>query len=573
MSEFHSDSSRRSFLTLGAATVGATGTGAVMAHAGSADKTVLGRSSMGRGMVGEVSIATFGARGSAAASANTAAFLAAFSSQSVERPFVTKAGGWGVGSLRIPKDRLALNSIAFPESQLGLQIVGEAPYASNLEFAISEGAALTFKTFVNVAAHDLSIRNKAPVAGTSVAIDLDGTGGGGCLTLKRITLEGFGTAIRNNGKVVNGVHSPGNGDKTLVEQCFLGSGVGYDQTRNNQAVGWTFLGCYSGCADTTFRLGGAGETLIANHVGDVFGSFIELPESSGNPGSGKFNYFGSRTTVMSTKLEYHGGGARMLLDASQSRLVTDAGGSNCDLVFRDVSFASGPNWPDPANHIVIQVGNKEGGSDAIRVRQDGGTIEGVVRIGSAQLGALNRRWSFRDAVRAPDPATVELIGPGSHYLIEWRANENVPLDQYRGGEAFTGSIDAQKAFLWRHIGKTLINTGVSNRTFRGRSGEQFVIGGFPAKMTVTGLAVFIDANGAGSDTHVEWYADREFSLLIGAALVPGNQFGLVPIVMNDPAKWQTLHAGELYVRITKPTAGDGGTDGALVVFYFPYMGK
>lgn len=565
------DHSRRGFLTVTATTLGAGGAGAWAGQAFAGTQAVDSLPSRSRG---EVSIAAFGARELAKPAANTAAFVAAFGAQGAERPHLAPNGGrWGVGRLRIPKDRFSLEPIVFPQSQLGLEIAGEAPFASNLEFSITKGAALSFRTFVNVAMHDLSIRNTSGRTGDSAAIDLDGTGGGGALTLKRLTLEGFGTAIRNNGKVVNGVHSPGNGDKTIVEQCLLGADVGYDQTRNNQAIGWTFLGCYSGCGKTTFRLGGAGETLIVNHVGNVYGSFVELPEASGNPGSGQSNYFGGRTTVMSTKLEYHGTGDRMLVDARASRLLTDSGGSNCELVFRDVSMASGPDWPDPSRHVVIQVGDDQAGSDAIRVRQDGGTIEGVIRIGSAQLGPLNRRWSFRDAVRAPDPSTVQLLGPGSHYLLEWRANENVPLDQYRGGEAFTGAIDSQKAFMWRHVGKALVNTGVAAADHGGRRGGQFTIGGFPRRMTVTGLAVFIDDNRLHSDTRVEWFADKSFSHLIGAAVIGADRRGLVPVVMNDPAKWRVLSSGELYVRITKPAVNDDGTAGALVVFYFPYMGK
>lgn len=572
------NNTRRSFLTISVGALGAGGVGGLasdaFAHPRASAAFDVSRGAAGGRPGGAVSLNGFGAGSRSDAATNTAAFLRAFSMQSADRPHVEPDGGaWGVGRIDLPKARMAFNPVVFPASQLGLAMAGQAPFATNLEYSITSGAGLLFKTFVNVVVSDLSLRNTAERPGSSAGIDLDGTGGGGSLTLKRLTIEGFGTAIRNNGKVVNGVHSPGNGDKTLVEQVFLGGAVGYDRTRNNQAIGWTFLGCYSGNSTTTFRLAGAGETLIANHVGDVYGSFVELPEGSGNPGSGQFNYFGARTTVMSTKLEYHGTGARMLLDARASRLLTDSGGSNCDLVLREVSLASGSSWPDPKHHVVIQVGDEKEGSDAIRVKQEGGTLEGIIRLGSAQLGPLNRRWSFRDAVRAPDPATVEFLGPGSHYLMEWRANENVPLDQYRGGQAFTGAIDAQKAFLWRHVGKALVNTGVAGAPIGSRRGGNFTIGGFPRKMTVTGLAVFIDENRQGTDTHVEWFADPGFSRSIGATVVAAPRRGLVPVAMNDPQLWQVLSAGELYVRVTKPGPNDAGTEGALVVFYFPYMGS
>jgi hypothetical protein len=377
-------------------------------------------------------------------------------------------------------------------------------------------------------------------------------------------LDGFHTAIRVTDTV--------NADKTLVEQVAFGTAVGFDQGGNKQAIGWTFLNCSANCRTTHFRLSGAGEVLIANYTSEVYGSLIHYPESSGTAGSGRTNYFGNRTTVMSTKLEYHGSGPRMLVDARDSRLATDAGGSNCDIVFRETSIAPGTGWPDPASHVIIQVGDDTSGSDAVRIKQEGGTIQGVIRVGSNQQGFLSRRWSFRDAVRAPDPATVQFRGAGNHYLMEWRANENVPLDQYRGGEAFIGSIDAQKAYLWRHHARALISTGVASDTYGERRGGQFTIGGFPRKLTVTGLGVFIDRNRNNSDTLVEWFADAQFRTIIGSARIGGNVLGLRPVVMNDPNAWQTLSTGELYVRITKPAANDAGTEGALVIFYFPYLG-
>lgn len=518
-----------------------------------------------------LSIAEFGASPTATPAQNQNALVNAFRRYSESRVHqVGPDSYWGIGQLTIPRGSFAFAPVAFGAmSQLGMEIGGAAPYASTLRFDIDRGAGLSLRAYVNVHLHDLLLKNDSRTAGTSVGLDLSGEGGGAMLAVKRVVFEGFGTAIRTQGVGSD----PGNGDKTLIEQSlFLGT-VGFDQGQNKQAYGWTFLNCSGGCREAEFKLGGAGEILIANYVGDPFGAFIKFPEGSGNPGSGgRPNYFGQRITVMSSKLEYHGQGDRMLIDARESRLLTDRGGSNCDVVLREVSLASGSNWPDPARHVVIQVGDGNGGSDAIRIKQEGGWIEGVVKLGSAQLGSLNRRWSFRDAVRAPDPETVQFLGPGSHFLIEWRANENVPVDQYRGGQAFTGAIDAQKAFLWRHAGKSLINTGIATEVHEGRRGGQFSIGGFPSKLTVTGLAVFIDENRSGTDTRVEWFADPGFRTLLGAESVGADRRGLVPIVMNNPVKWQTLSSGEVHVRITKPGADDAGTEGALVVFYFPYVG-
>lgn len=384
--------------------------------------------------------------------------------------------------------------------------------------------------------------------------------------------DGFQTGIRNKGDTINGVHNPGNGDKALVEQCEFGGATVYDQTRNNQAIGWTFLNCASGSAGATFRLGGAGETAIINQIGDIYGSFIKYPEASGNPGSGNnldVHHLGSRTTVMSTKLEYHGSGDRMLVDARESLLLTDSGGSNCDLVLRDVGYAAGTNVPDTANHVVIQVGDDTKGSDAIRVRQDGGWIQGVIKVGSAQYGANNRRWSFRDAIRAPNPATVQFKGPGNHYLMEWRANENVPVDQYRGGQGFIGAIHAQKAFLWRHDSAFLLNTGVASTWINGRVGGEFVIGGFPLGGTFTGLGVFLDETLANMDWQV-----TQLTGVGGAPVGPtlslpvGTKKGLRQV----HGQWNVSDDGKLYVRVTA-NRGGFAVRGAIVPFYFPYMGS
>lgn len=529
---------------------------------------------------------------SSAPADDTAAFQAAFAYQSASKTLVRPGVYEGIGKIVMPKGGYNFLPLSFGQyNQVGMEIEGDSPFATTAAFNITSGAAFLFRTYSALNIHDFYVKNTSPTPGTSVAINLDGTGGGENLTLKRLNLEGFHTAIRTNGQGTN----PGNGDKTLVEQVTMSTTVGFDQTRNNQAYGWTFLNTTAGCENTHFLMSGAGETLIVNHVGDIHDSFMKLPESSGNPGSGvgTSNYFGQRITAMSTKLEYSApsssDGQRRLIDARESVKSTDSGGSNCDIVLREVSIASGTNWPDPATNTIIEVGNATSGSDSIRIKQEGGTIEGRIKVGSVQYGGNNRRWSFRDAVRAPNPETVSFLGEGNHYLMEWRANENVPIDQYRGGQGYTGSIDAQKAFLWRQDGKALINTGITNTDYSGRKGGQFAIPGFPGKMTATGLAVFINENVSNTDTLVEWFSAAvpdangvwqssttngsvTTQHKIGQALIPGSARGLVPVVMNDATKWQTLSSGQLLVRLTKPGFDDNGTQGHLVLFYFPYMG-
>lgn len=536
--------------------------------------------------IDRTAITDFG--GSSLPADDTAAFQAAFRYQSDTKTTLVGPNAYeGIGKIVLPKGFYRFSPVSFGAyNQVGMEIEGDGVLATTASFDLTTGSAFSFRTYNFLHVHDLLIKNANPTPGASVAVNLDGTGGGGNLTLKRLSLEGFGTAIRTNGQGDN----PGNGDKTLVEQVTMSTTVGFDQTRNNQAVGWTFLNTTAGCDKAHFLLGGAGETLIVNHVGNVHDSFVKFPESSGNPGSGNLP---GRLTAMSTQLEYaapsSNDGQRRLIDARESVLNTDSGGSNYDIVLREATIASGTHAPDPASNTIIEVGNATSGSDAIRIKQEGGTIEGRIKVGSAQYGGNSRRWSFRDALKAPKPETVSFLGGGNHYLMEWRANENVPIDQYRGGQAFTGSIDAQKAFLWRHNGNELINTGIINAEYSGRRGGQFAIPGFPGKMTVTGLAVFINENKQSTDTLVEWFSAAmpdangvwqssttngsvTTQHKLGEKLIPATVRGLVPVVMNDATKWQTLASGQLFVRITKPGFGDNGTQGHLVSFYFPYMG-
>lgn len=491
----------------------------------------------------------------------SATLNAAFKAYSDDRISPPGLAGWGLGAIASPRGTWVHRSpVAFAASQIGFGLRGAAPFATTHLFDIATGSALPFRTYVAVTVSDLYLRNVAPAPGDSVGIGLDPEGGGGPLTVKRVAIDGFATAIRLTGRL--------NGDKSLIEQVAFGTRIGFDNGVDKQAVGWTFLNCSGICPTTHFRLGGAGEVAITAYVGNVLGSFIEFPEGSGNAGAANVP---ARITVTGTQLEYHGSGARMLVDARRSLLPTEGGGSNVDVVLREVSIASGTAVPDPRSHVIVQVGDDRAGSDAVRVRQEGGWIEGVIRHGSAQGGALNRRWSFRDALRAPDPRTVELRGGGNHPLMEWRANENVPVDQYRGGQAFTGAIDSQKAFLWRHDGAALINTGVKAAPIGQRVGGDFTIGGFPPGTTQLALAVFLDERlPEGHGLEVRQFADASFRVPLGAmlALPAGTPKGLHRV--HD--QWHVLEDGALHVRITLPAARLV-VRGAVVPFYFPYMGS
>ena len=184
--------------------------------------------------------------------------------------------------------------------------------------------------------------------------------------------------------------------------------------------------------------------------------------------------------------------------------------------------------------------------------------------------------------RGPNPATLSLPGTGNHPLFEFSNNLNHRLNQYRGGEAYVGSLGkSEDVYLWRHPNQNqhLINSSAATAPVGTGFGGNFTIrnhdgAAFPSKMTVTGLAVFIDENPSNTATMIEWFSDSGFttSLSGGPKTIAAGVRGLVPIVMNDPTKWQTLTAGELYVRIFKPATGQS-TQGSLLIYYCPLMGS
>jgi hypothetical protein len=489
----------------------------------------------------------------------------------------------GFGRLTIPKGEFHSDGgFDYTSPAFGLDIRGVNQFSSALTTNSAIGYGIHLNRYEGLVIADIYLRNKARggvplVTDTSAALLITSTGGAGAATFENLWISGYHTCIKQD--PIN----TSDGDKGLAIRCHFSGQVGYDQGTNKQAVGWTFINCHSALKSTDYKLGGAGETLIVNNTAELYGSFIKYPEGSGNPGSGPTTYFGQRATVMSTKLEYHGTGDRMLVDARESRNVTDSGGSSTEVVLRDVSVEGGTAVPAFASHTIMQVGDTTSlqGSDAIRVRQDGGFIRGVIKYVCHQLLQLHRRWRFVDAVAAPDPATVQFLGPGSHPMMEWARNENVRLDQYRGGQAAQLSIDSQKSYLIPRSGKNLI-TG-ANPESPAASGRYGVAEAIPLPNTLRasvamggashalvvqlGLRVYVPV-AAAQDTQVTQYTDNTYATPIGGTFtIPAGQVGLFTVHSVQT----NVTAGEFYVRITKPASGQT-TVGALVFDYFPYLG-
>jgi hypothetical protein len=524
-------------------------------------------------------------------------------------PSVGLDANWGVGTLTIPKGRWNFQgwSSGFYNCT-GLTIQGDGCFATTLTCDKKESSQIDMVGYNSAKIADLSLFNKASEGrGTSVGINLNEAPGGsrptggGFMLMENVVVSNFATGIRIFGGVDGaGNHNPGDGDKTLVIGVTFGCDVGFDRTDNKQAIGWTFLNCYHGCSKATYRLGGAGELLIANDTTNVGGSYLQIPESSGNwgdylaLGAAGHGYLGWRTTVMSTKLEYAGldasGHCRLVDGRECLKRTADGtwpvqGGSNIDLVLREVAIDRGIAV-DEATNRIIEFGNGTNGPDAIRLKQEGGSIPGVIRWASTQTGRNNRHWRFRDAIKAPSPTTAQFLGTGNHALMEWTGNENVRLDQFRGGQAATFSIPFQKAYriFPNEASATraayLIDTAVNTASVGLGTGQNFTIVlpdtdrdadamGGAGKVLVPQLSLFVLlSEPAAANIQVEQFADASFGagVSLGSVTIPAGQRGLFIVHGN----LQNITTGQIYVRVS--AAGAAAAKGHLVFVYHPDFG-
>lgn len=92
----------------------------------------------------------------------SAVFWAAFKYGSDTRTYLAPNGGyWGIGRISVPKGYHKFDTpISFGQySQLGMEVGGDSAYASTMAFALTSGAALSLRSYVNV--HDLLMKNTA----------------------------------------------------------------------------------------------------------------------------------------------------------------------------------------------------------------------------------------------------------------------------------------------------------------------------------------------------------------------------------------------------------------------------
>lgn len=464
---------------------------------------------------------------------------------------------WGKGYVHLPRGNSPFVGRAAYLGLIGGGLRGQAEYSNTISWGPAAAAEVGFKftTYISVRITDLRVvhlNGTAPTPG-SVGIELNPTGGGGNLQIKRLSIENFDTGI-----LVGGV---GNGDKTLLEGVSFYCNVAWSNGANKQAIGWTLLNCNGG-GNYMLRYGGAGQVVVTNATYNPEKALILLPEGGGGEVAGNI-------VIEDTKLEYHGVQDRRMLDASLSILNADAGGSRAVVVLRNVTYDGGSNVPPPTSRATIQIGNGVAGSDGIVVQSDGGSWNGRISIASAIDAPLPRRWHFRDMKLNPNPGTVDFEGTGAHPLLEWTACDGT-LDQYRGGQAFNGSFDLLKGCLFRSIGKNIINTGIvaQQELIAGRRGRIFQIAGFAVGTSVAGLRVYL-TKASTVDLQVQQVAGPVGDVAIGPVVtIPaGSPKGSYRIHSEEP----NLGDGVAYVRMTLPGTGQA-VEGALIVEYMAYMG-
>ena len=423
----------------------------------------------------------------------------------------------------------------------------------------------------------------------SIGLHIYGENGGGFLSAHRFSIDAFETCIRNSFN--------GNGDKSMFQESLLVGGIIYDNRNNTQAIGWSFINCAGQATITCFRMGGVGQTVIFNGVFDLKGSFMQFTEGSGNPGPSEQDpYWCGSTLTIGTKLEQHGDanypGANLLVDARDSKKTTGADGTNVSSTFIDVHITGSPGTiplPDDTDIIVVgdeMDGNK--GPSALRLQFLFGWVRGIVKWNSTFLGRTFVRIPFLHMTKAPKPEKAKLLGPGNHPLMEWRGCENVPVDQYRGGQSHIGAIDGRKAFLHHPANPGTDElmrsatggegsgsfaspaTGALNGAIPAgttRFGQIFGFGSvFPAKASTLDLAVEVDDNPGGDPILVEWFA-ADGTTLIGSTTVPTDFTGYWALPQSEWVAGQRPPKGGGLVRMTKANGGQI-VKGRVVLWYW-----
>lgn len=477
---------------------------------------------------------------------------------------------WGVGILHAERGVLPIDRpFRFSESQVGFGIVGAGRFATVFTKRVNTGEAFLLNPSSYCHFSDFTIVNETPTDDSKrddAAFNILGTNGGHMTMFSRIVFGGFSFGIVISGET--------NGDFTHVVSCEFGTNVGYSNKSNKNAVSAGFDGCSFGCAGSAFLLGGSGEVTMRGGGANLHRSLVEYAEGAGING-----VYPQSVAIDHVKLEYSGtrtsGAERLLIDGRQCALSPDQGGADTVTILRDTTLVLGDNPPGPPvgpaydDHTIIDLA---GGRH--RVHAWGGYLRGTIRYSSNFL-ENQARWLFGRMRGAPKPSRLQLVGAGTHPLMEWWGNEGV-ADQYRGGQSGLRSIRTGTALLWRHTSNCIVNTGVAATPFRQadgslRYGSDFTIDlaelALPPLITIEGLALYIKSNDSNSSTKIEWFYDAAFSVIHDAALVDGQARGKIPLSKQE----LTLCDGKLRLRITKQAKGDNGTIGAVVIYYFPYL--
>lgn len=486
------------------------------------------------------------------------AFAAAYDRLSNSRVSPPSARDWGLGAIRSSRGRFRYSALAPRTSAIGLTWTGEGRFATANEFDLTSGAALRLGPYIGVSIADMSFVNAdgdrirtTGQRGDSKAILLDGAGGGTLLSLRNVSLDGFRYGVFIGGEADE------NADTTLMEQVAFATDIGFSPGRHKQAIVNLLLNCVSDCGEALFRTAGGSETTFVAHNGTVGEALLQFENGAGGESA--------RTRIVDSKFEYHRPDrARLLIDARAKTRPNEGGNA---VYWRDSAMVGGIGRPaDYDAHPIIAIAD-----DAFKLDFQGGYLRGAISYASSYVDPTTS-CSFRYMEAAPTPERLRLTGSGTHPLIEWRSNGNVPIDQYRGGQAGVRSVDAQKALLWRPVvggvpNRFLVMTGAGAHRddFGGRTGADMTVEGLAPNTHMFGAAVFLEGSSPG-DTLVEVFADASRRQRLAALQLPATARGLHRLTLDE----RLLPDGKLYARVTR-NGIDQWAAGALVVFYFPYF--
>jgi len=199
---------------------------------------------------------------------------------------------WGLGQIFVPRGKYLINGEVSVTSPLGVKFSGEGLFESVFVYTLSTGNMVNVTTHVSLQFEGMGFFNDTAAARsswTSVAFNLDPTGGGKRFTLIDCFTDKFNKVINVLGTV--------NNDEFTFERLYVNDPKTFLYARNSQSVINTVIGCtFFGTIDRVFDISGFGYTHWTNCNIVQSGTFLYL--ANGNSGTS------SQYTLTNCKFEF-----------------------------------------------------------------------------------------------------------------------------------------------------------------------------------------------------------------------------------------------------------------------------